>query len=270
MAANTREGYRSEALARFALSAFGPATDVEVEDDHGIDLLCATATVVDKRLRVGESYLVQVKSELAPICFSGPHCHTWLASLGSPLMIAVVDKDSARVRLFSTWNLSRFLMQQPAWGTDSPSTVTLLPGESASNPPSHDAIGLGPPIVDFVVADLADDALRGRMRDCIAESVRVEHQNLARRKVGLTFAIGYSQWKPNAVPEPIHLIRENVFGAKGVETARRIIGDAAALIAFVEKRGGGKPGERDALATYLRTFVDPSTYDLLWEHLWEI
>jgi hypothetical protein len=31
LAANPREGFRSETLARFALSAFGPATAVEIE-----------------------------------------------------------------------------------------------------------------------------------------------------------------------------------------------------------------------------------------------
>ena len=40
LAYNFREGYRSEYLAHYIFSGFGPAIPVAREDDFGLDLIC--------------------------------------------------------------------------------------------------------------------------------------------------------------------------------------------------------------------------------------
>ena len=183
-------------------------------------------------------------------------------------MICVADKRAARVRMYTAFNLTRFLMRRPAWNEAAAQSIVLVPDQPiGGEPPSADAIGLGPPIVDFTVADLADSNHRNLLRDCIAEWVEREHENLNRRKVGLTIAIGYTEWVANQLPNAVHLFRDHCFGPHGAKGAHKVIAEAATLIALLEKRGGGKKGERDALAAYLKEFTEIGVYPEMWSRV---
>jgi hypothetical protein len=186
MPANPREGFRSETLARFALSAFGPATNVEVADDYGIDLVCATSRRVGQRLHVGSGYLVQVKShDATDVTYKGEHAGKWLEDLGSPLFVCRVDKAAARVELYSTWNISRVLLGQEAYGQASPETFRLVLDQPVTtDEPSPDAIPLGIPIVAFSVTELHDKEKVNTLRTCIEEWVHMDSRNILQRRIG--------------------------------------------------------------------------------------
>ncbi len=255
MAANPREGFRSETLARFALSAFGPATDVEVEDDYGVDLVCATSRRVGQRLHVGSGYLVQVKSQTeTEVTYSGEHTGKWLEDLGSPLLVCRVDKAAARIELYSTWNISRVLHQIAAYSQASPETFWLILDQPVStDEPSPNAIPLGIPIVAFSVTELHDSEKVNTLRTCIEEWVRMDSQNILWRRIGLAVAFGYTKWETNRPPSHFNnWYHPYYYSAKVADRAREILVECAALIALTHKTN--KVSEVDALRSYANMF----------------
>ncbi len=58
---NLREGFRSEYLAHYAFSAFGPSIQIQREDDFGLDLICNLSEQEGNMLITKLAYGVQVK-----------------------------------------------------------------------------------------------------------------------------------------------------------------------------------------------------------------
>jgi hypothetical protein len=254
MPANTREGFRSETLARFALSAFGPVSAVEVPDDHGIDLVCATSRRNGQRLHVGGGYLVQVKSNDAKeVTYSGPHVREWLENLGSPLFVCCVDKASTEIRLYSTWSISRVLLNVAAYDKASPETFRLVMDQDVTGKePEPDAIPLGKPVVKFAVTQLHDSKLVDNFRLCIEEWVRMDSENLLNRRSKLAIAHGFTEWETNKPPSVFNRwYRPYFYSAKTAVDARRIISECAVLIALM-----GESEEKGVLASYVNKFCD--------------
>lgn len=258
VSANTREGFRSETLACFALSAFGPAVGVETYNDHGVDLFCATAARDGQRLHVGDSYLVQVKSEsVSDVEFSGPQAKSWLLGLGSPLLFCTVDKAATRVKLFSAWNLSSVLLQLVSEDQPCDKFRFTWGGDLTTDQPRPDAIALGIPIVDFTLAELSDASTRDRLRQCIEQWVEMDARNITLRKAGLMVARGYTKWETNKPPsEHAQWYKPFFYSDKSLASARTLIVDCATLVALASL-----PAEKEALAAYVKSYCDMSTVD---------
>lgn len=253
MPRNTRQGFRSEALARFALSAFGPAIDVEPEDDHGFDLVCATSKPSGKRLHVGPGYYVQVKSQGAlEIRYKGDNARAWLEDLGIPMLVCVVDKTEARLRLYSTWNIARVILQFRAYGGDDTVINLVMDEEVTGEQPPPTRVPLGPPIVAFHISEL-DDAEHVRLLGaCIEEWVLMDTENIVRRRLGLAVAKGYTKWETNKPPSAFHHWYEPFFYSnETAATARKVLAECASLIAL-----GRNQAEIEMLGAYVREYCD--------------
>ena len=250
---NTRQGLRSETLARFALSAFGPATDVEARDDHGVDLVCATSRPIGKLVHVGPGYYVQVKSQgITAVTFKGSNARPWLEGLGVPMLICVVDKAKATLRLYSTWNLARVLLNFIAYGGDD-SVITLVMDEDVTgSQPLPTRVQLGPPIVSFHIADLDNEEQVQLLGACIEEWVLMDTENLVRRRQGLAVAKGYTKWETNQLPSTFgHWYKPFFYSSDTAASARKVLTECAALIAL----GRNEP-ELKMLAAYVREYCD--------------
>jgi hypothetical protein len=258
LAANPRQGFRSETLARFALSAFGPATDVEVEDDHGIDLVCATSRRDGHRLHVGPAYLVQVKSDDVPdVAYRGPQVRAWLEELGSPLFLCRVDKAITRIRLYSTWSISRVLLQLAAYGGDA-EIVRLVPDLTVTvDQPPPDNVPLGPPIIDFRLPELDNPDYLRKLGSCIEEWVRMDTENIVRRRLGLAVAKGYTEWESNRPPSEFnHWYKPYFYSSNTAAKARTILAECATLLTV-----GNNDAEKSLLRSYVTTFCDVETLE---------
>jgi hypothetical protein len=227
---------------------------VEVEDDYGIDLVCATSRRVGQRLHVGSGYLVQVKSDdVDRVTYEGEHVRKWLENLGSPLFVCRVEKKSTRIRLYSTWSIACVLLNLTAYEMSSPETFRLLLDERVTtDQPQADAIPLGDAIVDFRVTDLHDTTRVNELRECIEEWVRIDSENILNRHAGLAIAFGYTTWKTNEPPSRGGLWwKPYYYSQKSADDARRVVARIAPLIALTAKLG-----EKEALASYLTSFCD--------------
>ena len=112
-----REGDRSEYLATYFFSALGLVTSVPRQEDIGYDLVCSLANQDTGLLTFENQYLVSIKSiskpniDLVPSknfsCTESDHLldlpHLmWLFALELPLLLAVVDKASQEILVYST------------------------------------------------------------------------------------------------------------------------------------------------------------------------
>ena len=124
IAAGLHEGSRSEYLAQYVFSMFGTSVPVLHQEDHGIDLFCSLTERKGQRAWPVAYYSVQVKSTADPWLFEGADSVQWLLRYPAPLLLCVVDKSSARLRLYQL--TARF---QAAVLTDLPARLALVPGQ---------------------------------------------------------------------------------------------------------------------------------------------
>lgn len=115
---NFREGDRSEYLAVYFFSALGLVTTVPRQEDIGFDLVCSIADQEVGRLTFNDQYLVSVKSLSTPDIVLLPaksdedeakektdesYAHiSWLFRNELTLLLAVVDKETQTIRVYST------------------------------------------------------------------------------------------------------------------------------------------------------------------------
>lgn len=67
IAANFREGSRSEYLAQYVFASFGTAVAVPHQEDFGVDLFCSLTERIGPLSWPVEHFTVQVKSNFEPI-----------------------------------------------------------------------------------------------------------------------------------------------------------------------------------------------------------
>ena len=105
-APNAREGARSEYLAHYVFSRFGTSLPVLRQEDHGLDLHCTLSERKGRRAWPVAYYSVQVKSTNRPVVYSSRESVEWLVGYPSALLLCVVDKKKAQIRVFQT--MARF------------------------------------------------------------------------------------------------------------------------------------------------------------------
>jgi hypothetical protein len=127
---NFREGDRSEYLATYFFSAIGLVTPVPRQEDIGFDLVCSIADQETGRLTFNHQFLLSIKSlstpgiELLPAESedgSLPHL-SWLFRQELPLLLAVVEKETQEIQVFSTLPKWFVYFENPDCGA-----VTLAP-----------------------------------------------------------------------------------------------------------------------------------------------
>jgi hypothetical protein len=179
LAINLHEGSRSQYLAQYIFASFGTAICVPNQEDTGIDLYCTLTEKVGLRAWPRYHYTVQVKSTMSPWKFDSPESVRWLVEHPLPLFLCVVDKSSARIRVYHT--LSRFLV----WASGvSPERLELIPGDCKSGEAVQWTDGtkfsLSAPIIDRTIDDLLNDDVWNEVRSVLELWLQEAQRNLAR------------------------------------------------------------------------------------------
>jgi hypothetical protein len=179
LAANLHEGARSEYLAQYVFASFGAANAVSQHEDHDIDFHCTMTETVGKRAWPRHHFTVQVKSTMSPWCFESAESVRWLIEHPLPILLCVVDKTRARLRLYHT--MPRYFV----WATrELPPSVRLFPkdgaeGESTKWEEGSD-FSLSAPIVDRTVDDLLNRSVWRETRAVLEAWLLADELNLAR------------------------------------------------------------------------------------------
>lgn len=179
LAANLHEGSRSEYLAQYVFASFGTAISVPHQEDTGVDLYCTMTERLGARAWPRHHYTVQVKSTMSPWRFDSQESVRWLIEHPLPLFFCVVDKSSARLRLYHT--LPRFFV----WATGAlPESLELVPEEGSQGLCTQWSEGtkfsLSAPIVDRTINELLDDSVWAEVQSVIDLWLQEEQRNLAR------------------------------------------------------------------------------------------
>ncbi len=99
IAPNLREGRRAEYLAQHFFSSFGTAVSIPHQEDHGLDLFCTLCKRVGQKAWAETAFTVQVKSDMRPWVLDNADSVRWFVEHPLPLLLCVVEKPSARVRV---------------------------------------------------------------------------------------------------------------------------------------------------------------------------
>lgn len=201
---NLREGFRSEFIATYIFSAFGPTTKMSSESDYGIDLVCNIAVRDKQVLKIGSTYGVQIKSGDIEFKYIGKQATTWLKDLEFPLLLVRVDKDESRIRIYSTWNLHNYIhMLNSDSENDYCHSVEFVTdetsGEIAMPVIELDAVRItvGKPILDFRFHDIGDNDNRDKYLSILKEWVEIDRLNINNRRSGIPVVKGFFSWKTN-------------------------------------------------------------------------
>lgn len=184
IAANFHEGSRSEYLAQYVFASFGTAVSVPHQEDSGIDLYCTLTERIGSRAWVRAYFSVQVKSTMDSWIADGKDSVQWLVEHPLPLFLCVVDKRSARLRLYHTF--PRFY----AWSLPPlPNRLELVPTTDpegiCTQWEGSGTFSLSAPILDASVEELLDEQFHRRAREVLHFWIGVDLKNLARMKAGI-------------------------------------------------------------------------------------
>jgi hypothetical protein len=184
LAANLHEGSRSEYLAQYVFASFGTAISVPHQEDTGVDLYCTMTERIGPLAWPRYHYTVQVKSTMTPWQFGTTEAVRWLVQHPLPLFLCVLDKSTARLRLYHTF--PRFLL----WALgDLPDSLELVPEDSRQGRCTQwkdgKTFSLSAPIVDRTITDLLDDAVFTQTKAVIEFWLRAEANNLALVTMGV-------------------------------------------------------------------------------------
>ncbi len=200
---NLREGFRSESLAHYVFSAFGPCLPINTVEDFGFDLLCNLADIKQKMMLIKSSFGVQVKSKGFDFEFKGDHVIQWLSSLEIPFLLAVISKNTTLIEIYTTWNLNRLLLELGNISkTKYPNKIKFVPDNNKTlkfpTIKSKSAlIPIGKPILSFNISDLGNPQNRQSYRLIMGEWIEMDATNYKNRRAGLPICYGYTEWQSN-------------------------------------------------------------------------
>jgi hypothetical protein len=217
---NFREGDRSEYLATYFFSAIGLVTPVPRQEDIGFDLVCSIADQEVGRLTFNEQFIVSVKSLGTPDIVlepaksedgSLPHIH-WLFLQELPLLLAVVDKKSQDIRVYSTLPIWFIYFENHDCGA-----LTLKPrldtthlndvgrptkGLELEELPGrfHYTVDLGHPILHANVSDLTDRQAVIRIKNRLRGAVHFGRLSILQIKLGVPYFYWFAKTHPDETP----------------------------------------------------------------------
>jgi hypothetical protein len=199
LAANLHEGSRSEYLAQYIFASFGTAISVPHQEDLGIDLYCTLTERLGQLAWPRYHYTVQVKSTMSPWVFGSVDSVRWLVQHPLPLLLCVLDKSTARLRLYHTF--PRFLV----WitGMALPSRLELTPEDirigQSTQWQDGTSFSLGAPIIDYTIHELLDDAVFNNAKAVLDHWLHEETRSLMRVAMGLPVFAMPSQYETNGL-----------------------------------------------------------------------
>lgn len=265
-----REGFRSEYLADYIFSAFGPSLGVKRENDYGIDLICNLAILEGTYMKVGSTYGVQVKSEGSEFKFIGKEAIKWLNSLEFPLFLAEISKKESKVKIYSTWNINRFLLSIANINENFyPEELCFQPSEEEilSDPNIEKGIiPLGSPILEFNIMDLGEKDIRLKYQKIFKEWLDIDVENYSLRRAGVSRVFGYIKWETNKSLDDAYRtwIRPYFFSPNHHENAKKILLEAAIVEGLYLKRSFESSGIVEFKNDFnnLRQYINAAKWNL--------
>jgi hypothetical protein len=200
IAANLHEGSRSEILADYLFSSWGPVTPVRRQDDFGIDLYCTLTERIGQKARVRDYYSVQVKSEEDTWKLKDGDAVKWLVEHPTPLFLCMVSKKESRVRIYHVF--PRFYL----WAIGTlPSYLELNPGIGSSGSftqwENGSSFSLSAPVIEVGLDDLIDKDRMEKLRDVFSCWVQLDRENCDRVRQGLRRFRMPDAYEVNALPK---------------------------------------------------------------------
>lgn len=199
-ARNTRQGFRSEYIARFIFSAFGPAVEVSQGNDIGLDLLCNLTEFNGHLIVYKSSYGVQVKSIGTKFIYQGKQATKWLSLLEYPLLLATIDKPGGRIQIYSTWCLNKYILSLNSDEENSfPECIEFATGldDFDSSDIAKGIIPVGKPILDFEYSEIDDAEKFEHFYKVLSEWLSFDNENYLIRRAGIPIVFGYTKWESN-------------------------------------------------------------------------
>lgn len=230
LAANLKEGSRSEILADYLFSQWGAVTPVRTSDDIGVDLYCTLCDRIGRRAVVRDYFTVQVKSGTVPPSWvlKGQAEVKWLIEYPSPFFLAWVEKEKGTVSVyhlmprFHVWALGRL-----------PKRLELRPEQKDDGEfigwGNGETFSLSAPIIRASCTDLTNEDTMKTLGHVLQSWVSFDRENCDLVRQGLLrFRMPHSyrvNKLPNAgigelgyaVPEPQFLQRGILRLAEGAE-----------------------------------------------------
>jgi hypothetical protein len=189
--ANLHEGSQSEYLAQYLLTSFGTAVAVPHQEDSGIDLYCTLTERIGQRAWPRAYFAVQVKSTMAPWPFNSEESVRWLVKNPLPLFLCIVDKSSARIRLYHT-SPRFYVWAMPPLPDRLELTPTIDVDGYCREWQGGSSFSLSAPILDASVQDFLDDGFHRKARGVLQSWIARDQENLQRIRAGLyTFNVPY-------------------------------------------------------------------------------
>ncbi len=241
LAYNFREGFRSEYLAEYVFSAFGPSLSISRENDYGLDLICNLAFQERQQMNIEMTYGVQVKSEGTDFKYRGRQAVDWLFSLEFPLLLAVVSKTESKIKIYSTWNLNLFLLSIEKGNENTyPEELFFLPTNDPKLKGPDKKTGLIPlglPILEFNIMDIGDKEIKEKYQNILKEWLDFEVANYSLRRAGVSRVFGYIKWETNkSLKEGCRTwYRPYFYSPQHNEDSKRIISEAAIVMGLYLK-----------------------------------
>jgi hypothetical protein len=189
-----RSGDLGEELGVLLLKIFSAVATVPRPEDVGID---AVATLLregpDNLLIAEDSFYVQIKTNpKGRMIQYEKHEVQFLASLRLPFFIGIVDKEEARIELFTTHRLSQVLLEGECKGI----RFNLDSGENLDA--KIRACCIGPPVLKWDTTFFGDERFPARAYTILKPHIQAEQRNVNFRSMGYCESI---QWKEGEVPQ---------------------------------------------------------------------
>lgn len=201
LAYNLREGFRSEYLAEYVFSAFGPTLSVAREDDYGLDLICNLAFQEKQYMKIEMTYGVQIKSEGTDFKFKGKQAVEWLFALEFPFLLAEISKSESKIKIYSTWNINLLLLSIEKDNQETyPEELFFKPTNDqmlAAPDKVSGIIPLGIPILEFNIMEIGNKQTKEKYQKILKEWLEFEVKNYSRRRADISCAFGYVKWETN-------------------------------------------------------------------------
>lgn len=184
IAANLHEGSRSEYLAQYVFASFGTAVSVPHQEDSGIDLYCTLTERVGPRAWPRAYFSVQVKSTMDTWVLDGRESVQWLVEHPLPFFLCIVDKATARIRVYHT--SPRFYV----WSLPPlPNRLELVPTTDQEGRcvqwEGGTTFSLSAPVLDATVQELLDDEFHRQAWEVLRFWIGFDLENISRIKAGI-------------------------------------------------------------------------------------
>jgi hypothetical protein len=148
--ANLRSGDLSEDFGISLLKALALVAPVPRQEDVGNDAFATLIRPEGRRLIPDVSFLVQLKSaSVTSVSYTGPEAMAWLSSLDTPLFIGRVNREQARIELFTTLRLHHILLERRYDEID----LLLDQADETSTMPNVRRANLGPAVHAWSITD---------------------------------------------------------------------------------------------------------------------